>query len=218
MKVDLRSEEPILNREELEFKVKTIKFLADNNIYEEFLEELMAFNPNSSISKLIKYLQTNKRDINSLINVAFLWSETKRGQSYWAKVNVKYRIYMTKAKRKMTTEEIELKGKLVSFLEAKSAYGKFIKNLAQYKEWHASTTIDEYVQYLSRYGSFRGEEFEFAFDWAKTKEGKKYWSKMSDEFRKHLRHPKRPLAKEDSTPTIKEEMKPVVEVFAEKVN
>ena len=218
MKVDLRSEEPILNRDELEFKVKTIKFLADNNIYEEFLDELIAFNPNSSISKLIKYLQTNKRDINSLINVAFLWSETKKGQAYWAKINVKYRIYMAKTKRKMTTEELERKAKLVSFLEAKSAYGKFIKNLSQYKEWHSSTTIDEYVQYLSGCSSFRGEEFEFAFDWAKTKEGKKYWSKMSDEFRKHLRHPQRLLAKEGSTPTIKKEMKPVVEVFAEKVN
>lgn len=218
MKVDLRSEEPILNRDELEFKVKTIKFLADNNIYEEFLEELIAFNPNSSISKLIKYLQTNKRDINSLINVAFLWSETKRGQTYWAKINVKYRIYMAKTKRKMTTEEIELKDKLVSFLEAKSAYGKFIKNLSQYKEWHSSTTIDEYVQYLSRYGSFRGEEFEFAFDWAKTKEGKKYWSKMSDEFRKHLKTLQSPIFKKELKPTIIKEIKPVVEVFAEKVN
>ena len=218
MKVDLRSDEPILNRDELEIKVKTIKFLSDNNIYEEFLEELMAFNRNSSISKLIKYLRDNKRDMNSLINVAFLWTETKRGQAYWAKINVKYRIFMAQSKRELTKAEIEHKAKLVSFLEAKSAYGKFIKNLVKYKEWHSSTTIDEYVQYLSRYGAFRGEDFEFAFDWAKTKEGKKYWSKMSDEFRKHLRHPQRPLAKEGSTPTIKEKMKPVVEVFAEKVN
>ena len=218
MKVDLRSEEPILNREELEFKVKTIKFLTENNIYEEFLEELIAFNRNSSIAKLIRYLQVNKRDINNLINVAFLWTETKRGQAYWAKINVKYRIFMAQSKREMTTEEIERKAKLVSFLEAKSAYGKFIKNLVKYKAWHSSTTIDEYVQYLSGYGAFRGEDFELAFDWAATKEGKQYWSRMRDEFKKHLRHPQRPLVKEDSIPIIEEEMKPVVEVFAEKVN
>lgn len=218
MKVESRSDEPILNREELEFKVKTIKFLVDNNIYEEFLDELKAFNGNSSIPKLIRYLQVNKRDINSFINVAFLWAETKRGHDYWAKINVKYRIFMAKSKRGMTTEEIERKAKLVSFLEANSAYGKFIKNLAKYKGWHFSTTIDEYVQYLSEYGSFRGEEFEFAFDWDATKEGKMYWSKMSDKFRKYLKTLQSPIFKEELKPTITKEIKPVVEVFAEKVN
>lgn len=218
MKVKARSEEPILNREELEFKVKTIKFLVDNNIYEEFLDELKAFNSNSSIPKLIRYLQTNKRKISSLINVAFLWVETKRGHGYWSQIDVKYKMFMEETKRKPTEEELEIKAILVSFLEANSAYGKFTKNLVRCNSWHSATAIDEYVQYLSGCGCFAGEAFEFAFDWAKTKEGDRYWSKMSDKFRKHLKTLQSPIFKEELKPTITKEIKPVVEVFAEKVN
>ena len=71
-----------------------IKFLKDNNIYEQFM---FNFNKreehrNNAIPKNQFFSKTKRKQY---INYAFTWSHTKEGWTYWNKFHEKWTNYIT---------------------------------------------------------------------------------------------------------------------------
>lgn len=65
-------------------KYELIKFLTEYDIFDEFMQNMINFKKFNTINELIN---NDKTSISSLIDAAFIWSETKNGHYFWSDIN-----------------------------------------------------------------------------------------------------------------------------------
>ena len=79
---------------------KFIKFLEDNNAWENFERNLI-----EQGRDVKRYRRDCKNYPNSHLTLAFTWSETKEGSKYWSRLDDKWKQESTPLKRQLLSND-----------------------------------------------------------------------------------------------------------------
>jgi len=189
-------EEEEINEEDSPLTDKEfVKFLKDNNVYDQFIDNCNDDN-NSFKEECWKSLETFCTDIKkkNYFYDSFDWENSTEGYIFWRNINNKWLNHLDNMNESIDfndwdEEEYEVSPltnkKFVKFLKDNGVYNEFIYNCNNKannafirKEWKSLKT---FCTDLNDYAYIR-----YAFIWIETKEGYDFWNKIDDDWNKLL--------------------------------